>query len=91
MSAGLRRWRPARAIHDPAKVLLDLAVTVALGGDCAADIAVLRSQPGIFGPVAYDPTVSRTIDRLATAGTDALAAIRVLSAPAGLPVGYRNR
>ena len=27
-------------MHDPAKVLLDLAVTLALGGDCLADIAV---------------------------------------------------
>jgi hypothetical protein len=76
LSTGLRRWRHARAIHDPAKILLDLAVTVALGGDCAADIAVLRAQPGVFGQVASDPTVSRAIDRLANAGSDAVAAIR---------------
>ena len=80
LSAGLRRWKPARAIHDPAKILLDLAITVALGGDCAADIAVLRAQPGVFGPVASDPTVSRTIDSLALAGTDGLTAIRAARA-----------
>jgi hypothetical protein len=57
-----------RAVHDPAKILLDLAITVALGGDCAADIALLRSQPGVFGLVASDPTVSRVIDDLADAG-----------------------
>jgi hypothetical protein len=76
LSAGLRPWKRARAIHDPAKILLDLAITVALGGDCAADIAVLRAQPGMFGSVASDPTVSRTIDYLADAGLDAADAIR---------------
>jgi hypothetical protein len=82
VSAGLRRWRRARAIHDPAKIMLDLAVTVALGGDCAADIAVLRAQPGVFGLVASDPTVSRVIDLLASAGSDALTAIRAARAVA---------
>ena len=41
--------------------MADLAVAVALGGDAAGDIAVLRAQPGVFGPVASDPTVSRLI------------------------------
>jgi hypothetical protein len=52
-------------VHDTAKILLDLAVTLALGGDCLADIAVLRAEPEVYGPMASDPTVSRTIDRLA--------------------------
>ena len=34
---------------DPAKALLDLAVTLAMGGDCLADIAVLRAEPDLFG------------------------------------------
>jgi Transposase DDE domain group 1 len=29
LSAGLARWRPARAVHDPGKAVLDLAVAVA--------------------------------------------------------------
>jgi hypothetical protein len=45
------------AVHDPAKVLLDLGVTLALGGDCLADIAVMRAEPGVYGRVASDPTV----------------------------------
>ena len=45
--------------------MLDLAVTLALGGDCLADIGVVRAEPGIFGRVASDPTVCRTIDVLA--------------------------
>jgi hypothetical protein len=52
------------ATHDPAKVLTDLAVSLGLGGDCLADVAVLRAEPDLFGLVASDPTVSRLVDRL---------------------------
>lgn len=76
----LRRWRPARAIHDPGKIVAALAISLALGGDCLADIATLRSQPELFGPVASDPTVSRLIDRLATDTPKALTAIRAARA-----------
>lgn len=40
-----------------------------------ADVGMLRAEPGLFGPVASDPTVSRLIDSLAAAGK-ALRAIR---------------
>lgn len=76
LSAGLAPWRAPRAVHDPGKIVLDLAVALALGGDCLADVAVVRAQPGLFGPVASDPTVSRLIAALGGAGTDALAALR---------------
>jgi Transposase DDE domain group 1 len=36
LSAALERWRPGRAVHDPGKVLTDLAVALALGGDCCS-------------------------------------------------------
>jgi hypothetical protein len=65
LSRLLGPWRGRAATHDPGKVVLDLAAAVALGGDAAADIAVLRAQPGVFGPVASDPTMSRLIARLA--------------------------
>ncbi len=76
MSAALAPWRKPRAVHDPGKILVDLALAVALGGDCLADIAMLRAEPAVFGPVASDPTVSRLVDILATAGKEALTAIR---------------
>ena len=82
LSTALSRWRPRLAVHDPAKVLLDLALGLAVGGDCLADVAVLRSEPGVFGLVASDPTVSRTIDRLAQDATAALAAIDTARAAA---------
>lgn len=76
VSAALAPWRKQRAVHDPGKILLDLALGVALGGDCLADVAMPRAEPAVFGPVASDPTVSRLVDTLAAAGLRVLAAIR---------------
>ena len=76
LSAGLARWRPPRAVHDPGKIIGDLVMALALGGDCLADVAVLRSQPGLAGPVASDPVVSRLITALAADMPRALRAIR---------------
>jgi hypothetical protein len=76
LTAALDRWRPARAVHDPGKIITDLAVTLALGGDCLADVAMLRAQPELFGPVASDPVVSRLVSRLATDVPRSLKAIR---------------
>jgi Transposase DDE domain group 1 len=79
---GLAPWRLPLAVHDPGKIVLDLAAAVALGGDCAADLAVVRAQPGLFGLVASDPTVSRLIARLAEDAEQAQAAIRSARAAA---------
>ena len=65
LSRALDRWRLPRGVHDPGKIVADLAVAVALGGDCLADAGVLRAEPALFGPVASDPVVSRLIARLA--------------------------
>jgi hypothetical protein len=82
LSAGLERWRAPRAAHDPGKIITDLAVMLALGGDCLADIAVLRAEPALFGPVASDPVVSRLVSRLAADAPRALRAIRAARAAA---------
>ncbi len=52
ISAALAPWRKPGAVHDPGKVLLDVALATALGGDCLADVAMLRAEPGVFGAVA---------------------------------------
>ena len=78
----LGRWRSPRAVHDPGKIIADLAVAVALGGDCLADLAVLRAQPELSGPVASDPVVSRLIAALAADAPRALTAIRSARAAA---------
>jgi hypothetical protein len=82
LSAALAPWRKPLAIHDPGKVVIDLALTLALGGDCLADIALLRAEPGVYGRVASDPTVSRTIDALAADAPAALTAIDAARAAA---------
>jgi hypothetical protein len=82
LSGGLARWRASRAVHDPGKIIADLAAAVALGGDCLADIAVLREQPGLAGPVASDPVVSRLVSNLAADAPRALKAIRAARAAA---------
>jgi hypothetical protein len=82
LSAGLERWRAPRAVHDPGKIIADLAVTLALGGDCMADIALLRAEPALFGAVASDPVVSRLISRLAADAPRSLKAIRAARAAA---------
>ncbi len=82
LEAALERWQPARAVHAPGKIITDLAVAVALGGDCLADVAILRAQPELFGPVASDPVVSRLVARLAADAPRALRAIRAARAAA---------
>jgi hypothetical protein len=78
----LARWRASRVTHDPGKIVLDLATAIALGGDCLADLAVVRSQPDLFGLVASDPTVCRLLATLAADAPAALQALRTARAQA---------
>src|SRR5690348_15687600 len=95
VGADMWRWRSTRAFHDRGKVLLDVATDVAtevaLGGDCLADVAVVRAQPAVFGPVASDPTISRLFAALANDVDDAVAAIRQVRAAARAAVWARRR
>jgi len=76
-------WRVpgGRRRHPDAAVLRDLAVVLADGGDCLSDLAVLRDQPELFGPVASTPTAWRVIERVAT-DPDGLARLRAARAHA---------
>jgi hypothetical protein len=49
-----------RSVHDPGRVAVDLAVLLADGGEAITDLAVLRRQPRLFGPVASDATAWRS-------------------------------
>ena len=62
-------------------MLRDLAVMLADGGDCLSDLAVLREQPELFGPVASTPTAWRVVERLAQ-DPDGLARLRAARAHA---------
>jgi hypothetical protein len=61
--AGLKRRRRG---HDPGRVIRDLAVTLADGGECVSDLGVVRDQEALFGPVASDSTAFRVIERIAS-------------------------
>jgi Transposase DDE domain group 1 len=89
LSRALEPWRKPTALHDPAKILLDVVVSLAVGGDCLADIAVLRAAPAIFGGVASDPTVSRLISTLAGDADRASTAIEAARAAARREVWRR--
>src|SRR5690349_4148195 len=82
LSTALAPWRRPLSLHDPGKIVLDLAVSLAVGGDCLADIVQLRGCPEVFGLVASDPTVSCCIDALAAEAPAALAAINTARAAA---------
>ena len=64
-------------------------VSVAIGGDCLADIAQLRADQDVFGPVASDPTVSRLVTALAADAGPVVAAINTARAHAGHMHGRR--
>jgi hypothetical protein len=54
-------------VHDRGRVLVDVAVMLADGGEAIADIEVLRHQVPVLGPVASAPTVWRALDELTPA------------------------
>ena len=60
---GWRAWGSRRR-HPEGAVLRDLAVMLADGGDCLSDLAALRDQPALFGPVASTPTAWRVVERV---------------------------
>ncbi len=48
--------------HDPGVVLTHLAVAIADGADCLSDLASLREQSELFGPVASIATAWRAVE-----------------------------
>jgi hypothetical protein len=78
---GWRQPGGRRRRHPDAAVLRDLAVMLADGGDALSDLAALRDQPGLFGPVASTPTAWRVLDRIAR-DADGLARLRAARAHA---------
>ena len=50
--------------HEPGRIVRDLAVMLADGGDCLTDLGALRNQGVLFGQVASDATAYRCVERL---------------------------
>lgn len=66
LSLRLAVLKQRRRGHDPGRVIRDLAVMVADGGECVADLGGLRDQEELFGSVASDSTAFRTIEKIAS-------------------------
>lgn len=85
--------RPSFApVHDRGRVLSEVAVMLADGGEAIADIDVLRHQGQVLGPVASAPTVWRALDEVTASRLKEIAAARARvrrhvwsQLPAGLP------
>jgi len=52
---------PGSGVVDRGLVLVDLAITITLGGTCLSDIALLAHQRPVFGVEPSDSTVHRTL------------------------------
>jgi hypothetical protein len=63
-------------VHDRGRVLADAAVMIADGGRVMSDLAVLRDQGELFGPVASDPTLWRTLEAVGGRQRDRVAVAR---------------
>jgi hypothetical protein len=82
-------WRGERApVHDRGRLLAQVAVMLAAGGRCVADMAALRDQPALFGAVASDATIWRCFDAI---DGDVLDALRAARAEARAAVWARRR
>jgi len=81
LSRALAGVRERRGKHDPGRVIRDLAVMLADGGDCLSDLRAVRDQEPLFGAVASDTTAFRLVDQIASDPT-LLEALRVARARA---------
>ncbi len=61
LSEALAVTRRRVSAHDPGRVLRDVAVMLADGGDCVSDIGQLAGQQSLLGPAASETTTQRTI------------------------------
>lgn len=83
LSRAMVGMRRRRGRHDPGRVVRDLAVMLAAGGDSVSDMAVLGGQERLFGGVASQATARRVIAWLAE-DPGRLAALRAARAKARL-------
>ena len=66
LSRAVRR-RGFTPVHDRGRVLADAAVCIADGGRVLSDLAALRDQAELYGPVASDATLWRALEEIGDA------------------------
>ena len=72
----LDTYKALPTVHMPGRVLADLAVMIADGGDALSHLATLRDQDKLFGRVASDATAWRAVDRVDAAHLARLRTVR---------------
>jgi hypothetical protein len=75
-SAAMSECAVRAPMHDRGRLLAQVAVMLAGGGECMADMAALRDQPALFGDVASDPTIWRVLTNISTETLSNLRAAR---------------
>ena len=83
----LDTYKSAPTVHMPGQVLVDLAVAIADGARSISDLALLRDQPSLFGPVASTATAWRALDRVSGEHLVALRAGRAKARTAAWAAG----
>ena len=66
LSLRLQVLKQRRRGHDRGRVIRDLAVMLADGGECVSDLGAVRDQQPLFGQVASDSTAFRAVDQVAS-------------------------
>ena len=61
LSQALAGTRERRSAHDPGRVLRDVAVMLADGGDCVTDMDAYRGQERLFGTRSSETTTHRVL------------------------------
>jgi hypothetical protein len=62
--------------HDPGRTLAQMILALADGATCLSDLAAIRSQQSMFGPVASEATVWCTFDQIGPVELRGIAAAR---------------
>jgi hypothetical protein len=75
-SAAMAATKKRRRGYDRGRVLVDVAVMIADGGEAISDLAVLRDQPDLFGQVASTPTAWRALEAVDADALERMAAAR---------------
>jgi len=87
----LDTYKALPTVHAPGRVLADLAVAIADGGDALSHLKTLRDQDKLFSVVASAPTAWRVIERVDAEHLTRLRRVRALARErAGLPVLART-
>jgi Transposase DDE domain group 1 len=76
LSAAMASTRERRSAHDPGRVLRDVAVMLADGGDCVTDMDAYRGQERLFGPRASETTTHRVLKSIDEQLLDRIGAAR---------------